>query len=295
MTPLSSHVCILTDSTAQFTISSFPGQELVRIIPFHIQLNHERYADSKDLKVYDFPSSTRDGTCPQIQPPTPEEFRQVYLSLAHKCHNIITILLSANLSRAFANAQEASVSLRGRLSLPLIDSQTSGVGLGWIVQAAAEAAHRGASVSEIQRVVRMLASQIYSAFCLQSLTYLHQNGHLDPDQAIIGEMLGVTPLFILEKGKLVPIRKARSMRHLIDLMQEFISEFGKLKHIALLKGIIPFDPDARNLRERINGAFPGTPSSEHALSTSLAAILGPRTLGLTVMEDNNSQPINLGQ
>jgi fatty acid-binding protein DegV len=154
-----------------------------------------------------------------------------------------------------------------------------------LVQAAAEAAAHGLPGARINRLVRGLIPRIYTVFCLQSLSYLAHSGLIDPAQAVVGELLGITPFFILENGRLVPIQKVRSPRHLVDLVQEFISEFSNLKHIALVQGIPPFEQEARTLRDRLNGTLSTTAFSEHTLSTALATIIGPRGLGIVVMEN----------
>jgi DegV family protein with EDD domain len=277
-------VCLLTDSTAQFPAASFPGQELVSVIPLHIKFNGRRYADGKDLKMTDLPPSASDPSSPVAQPPSPEEFRQFFQRLGDDYDEIIAILLSPNLSPVLPNAQEA-VNTMGWAPVTLIDSQTTGVGLGLLVQAAAGVAHEGAPGLEIKRFIHNLVAHIYTVFCIQSLTYLSQAGHLDAAQAVVGEMLGVIALFILENGRLIPVQKARNVRHLVDLLHEFIFEFGDLKHIALTRGVISFENEARSLRERIGSDFPSTPYSEHIMGTALASILGPRSLGLVAMED----------
>ena len=125
---------------------------------------------------------------------------------------------------------------------------------------------------------------VYTALCVQGLTYLAHTGHLDPAQAIIGEMLGITPMLILENGRLTPAQKVRNARHLLDLFHEFVSEFSDVRHIALIQGISPFDLEIRQLRERINGQYPSSIISEHALNTSLTALIGPRSLGVIAIE-----------
>jgi DegV family protein with EDD domain len=277
-------VCILTDSTAQFPTTSFPGQELVSVIPLNIQFNGLRYSDGKDLKIGDLPLSARDPSSPTALPPTPEDFRQIFVKLGSEYDQIVAILLSPNLSLVIQNAQQA-ISLMGWAPVTLIDSKTTGVGLGLLVQAAAEAAQEGASSLEVKRFIHSRIAHIYTVFCIQSLTYLSQAMHLDPAQAVVGEMLGVIALFLLENGRLVPVQKARNLRHLSDLLHEFILEFGDLQHIALSRGVIPFETEARSLRERICQDFPSTPYSEHIMGTALASILGPRSLGLVAMED----------
>jgi DegV family protein with EDD domain len=276
-------VCILTDSTAQFTASSFPGQELVSIIPLHIEYENLQYVDGKDLKISDLPHSARGSASPVARPPSPEEFRQVFQHLGNEFDEILAILLAPDLNPALASAQEAIHSL-GWAPVTLINSQTTGVGLGLLVQAAAGAAADGASGLEIKRFIHNLVSHVYTIFCVQSLTYLPKIGHLDSAQAIVGEMLGMLALFVLENGHLVPVQKARNLRHVVDLLHEFILEFGDLQHIALDRGVISFENEARSLRERISTDFPATPYTEHIFGTALGCILGPLSIGLVAME-----------
>ncbi len=277
-------VCILTDSTAQFPTLVFPGHELVNIISLHVLLNAQTYTDGKDLRAANLPASARSSSDLQALAPTPDEFQQVFTSLGQKYHEIVTILISSHLSLAVANAQEAATTGKGSALIHVIDSQTTAVGLGLLVQVAANAAQNGDSGLRINRLVRGIIPRIYSVFCIQNLTYLYRSGHLDPAQAIVGEMLGIMPFYILENGRLVPIQKVRNPRHLVDILHEFISEFSDLKHIALVQGIPPFEQEVRNLKDRLNGNYPTASFSEHTLGAALAAILGPRSLGLFAME-----------
>jgi DegV family protein with EDD domain len=286
MIPNHSRVCILTDNTAQFTVTSFPGQELVRIIPLHIEIEQTHFPQGKGLRLNELPTSAREGRQPLLLAPTTSAFRNSYSTLGKKYPDIISILISSRLSEAFSHAQQASIAIPGQDSHSLIDSQMTGVGLGWLVQAAAEAAQNGASITAIKRLINHVSSKIYTIICTQNLSYLIKSGHLDSTQATVAEMLGLSPLFAFEKGKLTYIQKARNMRHLVDLLEEFISEFSNINHIALLKGILPFEQEARLLRDRVQKKFPTAIYSELTLSNTLATIIGPHSLSLSVMEDD---------
>jgi DegV family protein with EDD domain len=279
-----SKVCILTDSTAQFPTPVFPGSELVNIIPLHVEYNDEIYTDGKDIRTANLPASSRHSKGPRALPPTEEEFHQVFNNLSRRYREIIAILVSSHLNPVVSAAHTAATSVRGPATIHIIDSQTTAVGLGLLVQAAAKAALSGSDGVEITRLVRGLVSKIYTVFCVQSLSYLYRSGHLDPAQAIVGEMLNVMPFLILENGRLVPIQKVRSPRHLVDILHEFITEFSYLNHIAIVQGVPPFEQEARNLRDRINGEFESPKISEHTLGAALATILGPRSLGVVVWE-----------
>ncbi len=279
-----SQVCILTDSTAQFPHPAFHGQELVHIIPLHIYYKGKCYQGGRDLKVQDLLVKGVEDEHPTLLAPTVEELRRVLMRLGQQHSQIVILMLSKHLNPAIRLAGEAIFALKGSVPALLIDSETCGIGLGLLVQAAAEAAKKGSSLAEINLLLRRLITRVYALFCLHDLTYLSRCGHLDPAQAIVGQMLGITPLYLLEYGRLFPVHKVRNPHHLMDLLQEFIYEFTTIQHIALVRGAIPFDQEARILKEHVCHDFPSISFSEHRLSPEMAAIFGPRSLGLVVLE-----------
>lgn len=279
-----SPICILTDSTAQFTNASFPGQELVNLIPLHIHYKGEVHQGGRSLKIQDLPIGRIQDEHPQLIAPSAEEFCKVLTYLEQQYRQFVLLLHSKHLSPAIIFAKEAIESLKWGASVLLIDSKTCGVGLGLLVQAAAGAAKKGASLAEIDLLVRGLISRVYVLLCLHDLSHLSQGGYLDPAQAIVGEMLGIVPLYLLEYGRLFPMHKVRSQHHLLDLLQEFIGEFTAIQHIALVRGIVPFEQEARTLKGHVSRDFPHASFSEHLLNSEMATIFGPRCLGLVVLE-----------
>jgi DegV family protein with EDD domain len=274
--------CILTDSTICFTKTAFSGQEHVTILPHSVQVNNHFLPDSKDLSIYNSPSQKANH--PLTIPPTVEAFSSAYKSLGAQYKEIVVILLSSHLSQAMTNAHTASQLSKTPANIFIIDSLNTAIGLGLLVQAAAEYTHRGYTGLEITRLIRGLVNHIYSVFCIPDLSHLYRAGLMDPAQAIVGEMLGVIPFFTLENGRLVHTQKIRSPRHLVDIMYEFIAEFENLKYLGLLQGITTFEQESKNLRDRINQNVRSTPLCEHNLSLALATILGPHCIGLVAME-----------
>jgi DegV family protein with EDD domain len=278
-----SSVCILTDSSAQFTKSTFPGRDLVAVVPFHVEpaLSGE---DGDELKLADLPGTVQSGAMPELVAPSVEDFRKRYISLSQEYNEIVVITISAELSPTFLHAVEAAEAVRGRVSVQVIDSQTASVGLGMLTQAAAEAASRGVQSTEIERLLRGAIPHVYAVICIPSLTYLDHSGFIGSAQAVVGEMLGLLPIFTLEDGRLTPVEKARNFRQLMDYLQEFLDEFSDLYHIAFIQRIPPMTHEARMLREHANDLFPKTPFSEHNINTALALMFGPRTLAVFAME-----------
>ena len=277
--------CLLTDSTACYFRVNYPGQEHVFTIPWHLESNGVTIQDSSDSSLLDHHFSRPQALPVTAAAPSIEAFQSMVHLLGQRYQNIIIILISSRLSSAVEHASLAAKAPKSPAAIHIIDSQTSAVGLGFLVQTAADALQHGLPAASITRLIRGLTRHIYAVFCLPDLSYLARAGQLDPAQAVVGEMFGLLPLFTLENGGLNHTYKIRTPRQMVDIMFEFITEFENLRHLALVQGLPCFDQESRTIRERIHQNIRSVPFSEHKLPLSLAATLGPRAIGLMAVEN----------
>jgi DegV family protein with EDD domain len=277
-------ICIVTDSSAQFTRPNFPGLENIKVIPLKVSLNGETLDSNKGIKSIKMPNSATDVLAPQVIAPTTEELRKFFLSLSNHYNEILAIFLSSSLNQCFHNAQKAIAVMNGRLNITLIDSQTTSFGLGLLVQKVAEASTKNLSLTELERIARHQVHQTYGVICAPGLSYLSHWGVLDKAQASVGEMLNLFPIFTIEEGKLIPVEKVKNSRQALLYFQEYIEEFDEVENIALAQAP-PYSPhDTRLLREYIQNHFTTTTFTEHSTNLPMAALLGPRSLGLFLVD-----------
>jgi DegV family protein with EDD domain len=269
-----SNVCILTDSTVQFTHPNFPGHERVYVIPFEFQ-NRRQQGDE---------SRPHGDLAQRLIPPSSQKFVRFYAQLSREYDTIFVLTLSSLLNPTTRFALAASVQYSNHATIDVIDSQTTGIGLGLLVQAAAAAASAGALPAEIERRMRASIPRVYMLFCIPELTYLAHSGYMDYSQALVGEMMGMLPIFTIEEGRLTPMEKVRTQRHLFESFLEFINEFDSPSHIALMRGASHNTNRTRPVRQYVQETFPDTPFSEHAIAPHLAALFGPQSTGLVIME-----------
>jgi DegV family protein with EDD domain len=277
-------LCILTDNAAQFTQPGFAGRDLVRQLQYGIRLNGRQYAENELPKSTSLPPSASEMLQPGLIVPSIEEIQHALMVLLEQHREIIVILTSTELSPIFSAVEHAVGAIRGHNAVTLIDSQSTALGLGLMVQSAAEASAHGASRMEIERLVRSQIPRTYSLLACAGLTYLYHAGYIDEGQALIGEMLGILPIFSFEEGRLNSIEKARNPRGVMEFFQEFLGEFDNLQQIAFLQGASPFNHEAHLLREFTQTHFARTPFSEHTLNLPTAVLFGPRVMGLVIVE-----------
>lgn len=266
---MTARVCILTDSTAQFTRAAFPGRDRVCVIPCKVQ------------------PAARQGDRPspqQLSPPSPQDFIRHYTDLSRQYDCILVLTLSSQLSPVMEHALAAARQYSNHATVEVVDSQTTAIGLGMLAQAAAGLAAEGASLKEVEQRVRAFVPRIYFLLCIPQLTHLARCGYMDHSQALVGEMMGLMPLFSMEGGRLIPMEKVRTPRHLYEAFQEFVSEFEAPEHIALMRGVSHNTVRTRPLRQYVHETFPGTPFDEYPIQPPLAALFGPQSAGLLVVE-----------
>jgi DegV family protein with EDD domain len=278
-------ICIVTDNTAQFSRPTFPGQDLIRIIPFDISLNQQWYDGGHDAKISLLGPSAGESLQPHLKSPEVEKISEFFLSLGAHYDEIVAITSSSHLCDFYSVVQQAAHQVSGRIQVQIIDSLTTSVGLGMLVQNAASLASNNKSAAEVEALIRSQIPHVYSVFCIPSLSYLYYSGFLDRAQSQVGEYLGLFPIFTMEDGQLTPMEKVRNSRLAFDYFQEFLDEFDNLFHIALLQSIPPLTQEAKLLREFVSINFSHTPFSEHPINLPLATILGPRAFGLFTMEN----------
>lgn len=278
-------VQIVTDSSAHFKDPDFPDQHRVTVVPLTIQFGDRRYHEGEDIDTWKFMDLVSSGApFPVTEAPSVEQFAAVYEALNRSTDQILSIHLSSKLGHTWRNAKTASENLLGRCTVISIDSLTTSVGLGLMVETAVQAAEAGASLDEVVRRVRGMIPRLYAIFFVESLDYLEKSGRVGSAQAILGTMLGIKPFLTLEEGDLVPMEKVRNRVQAIEKLSEFVAEFSDIEHLALLQMTTAHTEDTRQLIERLAADFPARRFDIVPYPTSLATFLGPNGMGVMVLE-----------
>jgi DegV family protein with EDD domain len=170
----------------------------------------------------------------------------------------------------------------GRQRIVVLDTATTSVGLGMIVEAAAKAAIEGAPQAEIVRIVRGMIPHMYAMFFSDTLEYLEAWGRLGAAQALLGTMLDLKPLATMEDGDLLPIEKVRNYSRAVDKLYDFIIEFSHIEQMYILQH--GFEVEAAQLLERLELVFPKREFPVIGYPPSLAVHIGPKAIGVMVYE-----------
>ena len=275
-------VCIASDSTTLFPNPVFPGRSRVHLLPESWQNGTPPAAER--VKAADFPQSLQGSQVPLLATPGAAEFEKFFKQLGAHYGGVLAILPAARSREPEGPAHWGEDRGADRVPGPHGPAATISLGLGFIVQAAAEAAEGGMALGDLDLFARGLVPKIYGLLCIPGLSYLQRGGHVNPSQAAVGEYLHITQVYTLEEGELVPTQKARNPRHLVDILVEFLSEFIDLQHVALMQGAPAFEQETRALRERLHEERREVPISEQTINGPFASFIGPHSLGVFALE-----------
>ena len=277
-------VAIVTDSNAY--LSPRLAERLgVIVLPHTIHLPQGSFKEGVNLtpsQYFRMVQDSRRDVLPSASGPSFEEFSDLYGQLFRQTDQILSLHVSSHLSKTVDNARMARGLYLGRCRIEVIDSLSTTVGLGYMVQTAAVAAAAGHDLDDCIRLVRGMMSHIHLFFLTKHLPYLEREHRISPAQSILGTMLNIMPLLQIEDGEIIPLEKVRTSQQGIDKLFDYVSEFSQLKKAVILQH--GFDKETGALLERLETAYPGREFNILTSNPSLAVHMGPDSLGVVVLE-----------
>ncbi|NOZ27823.1 MAG: DegV family protein [Chloroflexi bacterium] len=277
-----SEIKIVTDSNAH--LDPKVREELgIEVVPLSIHVNGRTYQEGVNLTTEQFfRQLERSDALPIAMAPSVQTFANVYRRLSRSTDRILSIHMSSKMSETYANARAAAQGLLGRCQIEVVDSLSTSVGLGILVEAAAREARTGKSLDAIVRLVRGMIPHIYAFFFVETLEYLERARRIGQAQAILGTMLGIKPLLMIEEGEVIPLEKVRTRTQAVDKLFEFITEFTRIEQMVILQH--GFSDETAMLLERLELTYPDREFPVYTYSPSLATHLGPTAMGAIVYE-----------
>ena len=276
---------IVTDSTVRFTTSGVLERHAIAVAPMTLRCRMEAWEESPHDEIASLADLFQNCQgFPLAEPPSMERLAEIYGQLQASTDTILSIHASSKLSPTFANARAASQQFLGRCNIQVVDSQSLSVGLGLLVEAAAEAVAAGKEFDEVVRIVRGMVPRLYLVLFVDDLIYLERSGLVSRSQAVLGNMLGIIPFLTMEDGKLIPMEKVRSRLRAVEKLVEFVGEFAELEHLAVLQSTAEMTEESALVVERLRSLHPDTRISVSSYGPSVATLLGLNSLGVVALE-----------
>lgn len=201
---MSQRVAVVTDSTASIPVD-VAEQLGICVVQLELKVGEE-YNDERRIPQSQLAHAMREGIAVETNPPPPPAFFWNYMDAAAAgAEAIVSVHISEGLSQTCESARTAAHELN--IPVYVVDSRLAGLGLGYPVIAAAEAAASGATpqgvLSVLDRRLRSTTQLLY----VDTLEYLRRSGRIGRAQATIGQALSIKPVLILQDGVIDQLAK----------------------------------------------------------------------------------------
>jgi DegV family protein with EDD domain len=214
-------VAVVTDSTA-YLPEGLAQRCGIRQVPMHVLVDGIKRLDGVQLGPSGLVAALARRAAVSTSRPTPAEFEAVYADVLRSGADAV---LSVHLSRALSGTWEAArlaAEQVGTERVRVVDSRSTGMGLGFAALAAAAVASAGGDLDKVFQTAEQVAARTHAFFSVDTLEYLRRGGRIGPTAALLGTALAVKPLLYVDCGRIVPLEKvrtsARARARLVELV-----------------------------------------------------------------------------
>jgi DegV family protein with EDD domain len=267
---------IVTDSTCDLP-EHVVSQHKIIIIPLHINQGDQTFLDGVELTREEFYRRLPGyKPSPTTAAPSPEHFRQKYEQLADEgAQSILSIHISESLSATINSARMAAEQFT-RVPVTVLDSTQLSLGLGFIVEKAAQMAELGHKADEIIESLHELMKRTYVFASLKTLEYLRRSGRMHFALARLGEILQIKPLLHMNQGK-PTAHRARTQSRATERLMEWLNEYAPYEKLAVVHAGVQAEAEA--MRERVKEFLPDGEIPIVQITPVLGSHLGIGALG----------------
>lgn len=214
---------LITDSSSD--ISPELAQRLgVKVLPLTVHFGEESFRDGLDISNGEFYGRLRRAeTLPTTSQVNPEVFTQEFGRALEQGKTVIGIFISSELSGTCQSALIAKDTLDSE-DIFVIDSRSVALSLMLLVSEASRLREEGVSAQEIVRELLDAREKVRLYAVVDTLKYLKMGGRISAATAMVGGVLGVSPIVAVQDGKVVSAGKVRGRKAGIQWIRERAEE-----------------------------------------------------------------------
>ena len=276
-------VKIITDSTCDLTKERM--EEIgVTCVPLTVHIGNDIYLDGVDLSKAEFYEKLRtEKSFPTTAQPTPHTFEEVFTAALEEADEVVCLLISSELSGTVQSANIAKKTME-REEIHILDSRTTCLSLGLLVEIAAQRAKEGKTAAEIMAEMEGLTSRVRICAGIETLEYLKKGGRLSGTAAALGTMLNIRPLMGILDGKVLMLGKARGNKKMYAQLKQMVEEEGIDDDYPVLLGHAQSMENYEKFKEACGDLIEGRIQLYGDIGCVVGAHAGPGIVGIAFIK-----------
>ncbi|MGH3098852.1 MAG: DegV family protein [Streptosporangiales bacterium] len=215
---MAGRVAMVTDSTAYLPDETVRRYGLT-VVPLRVLVDGRPGDDGTEVGAADVSAALRSKRKVSTSRPAPARFARAYEDAAAAgATSIVSVHVSARMSGTLDSARVAARS--AAVPVEVVDSRSIGMGLGFAVLAAADAATEGVDAAGCAAAATARAGSTEAFFYVNTFEYLHRGGRMGSGASLVANTLMVKPLLRIVDGQIGLLEKARTAGRALTRLEE---------------------------------------------------------------------------
>lgn len=275
-------VKIVTDTLSDIT-GDLIDELGITVVPLYVRFGETVYKDRVEITSEEFYRRlVSEANLPSTTQPTPNDFLQVYETLAKETDEILVIVVSSKLSGTYQSATQAKEMLKAKCRIEVVDSLNVAMSMGLIVIATVNKVKAGAGLDEAAKFARGAIERSHLVAYFDTLKYLAKGGRIGKASGLLGSLLSIKPILTISEGEMAPLTRVRSLNAGFEYICNYASGFSNIDLMAVEHCTTPDDAD--QLVERLGMIYPKEKIYRSVISPVIGTYSGPKALALTILE-----------
>ncbi|MBN1937431.1 MAG: DegV family protein [Anaerolineae bacterium] len=274
-------VRIITDTTSGLP-QDIAQKYDIPVIPQVINFGQESYYECIEMDSKMFMDKLLASTeLPRTAAPPPELFRPHFERFVATGEPILCIHPSAKLSGTVRSATVAQGEFP-QADIRVMDTETIGGALAWMVIRAAEWAAEGLDADTIWDRLEDMKARMRIYFTVDTLEYLQRGGRIGGAKALLGNLLQIRPILTIQGGQIEPLTNERTRKRALKHIMDLAEELAPRDRDPLFSVMHAAAPDvAQELALEIGGVFGDVRVLVMDLVPAIVTHGGPGAMGLS--------------
>lgn len=214
-------VKIIVDSTADMIKEL---QDRVQTVPLTLRFGDEEFVDGVTInhKMF-YEKLVESDVIPTTSQATPMAFEPYFEKVKEDGDSAVVIVLSSILSGTY---QSATIAAENYDNIYVVDSTSTTIGQGILVEYALSLVDKGMTAKEIADELNNIKDKLIVVAMLDTLEYLKKGGRISAAVAFAGGILNIKPVVSIDHGEIKMLGKARGSKQANNLLVQEIEKAG---------------------------------------------------------------------
>lgn len=276
---------ILVDGSADMP-EGWAQKYQLDILPMPIQIGDKTFYQGEDITPEEFYALIEVGEShPKTAAPSPYRIKDFIEKICNIGDRVLSLNVSGKMSSTISMVHYAAKELNEKIKVYPFDSGAGSAVLAFMAREARLRDSAGETIEEIQTALESMREKVLVVLTLDSLDFAYRSGRVGALAALLTSLLKIKPIVSLQEGLLEVSDKVRTRRKSLESLVSKVKEkFGSEPIKVAIVHSQDFET-AYLLKEMVDETLNTVETIFTELSISVAANLGPKTVGIVALPD----------